>query len=424
MFISDNLFAAAPKYIPLAEKMRPRNLSEFIGQTNLVSDNNYLARLINKDNLQSMILYGPAGIGKTTLARIIAQTTKDNFEQLNATVAGVNDLRQVVQKAKDLRQTYSKRTILFIDEIHRFNKAQQDILLPYIENGLLILIGATTENPYFEINTPLLSRVKVLALQLLDTEQIKQILLNALADQDRGLGKCNFSLDEDCLLTLSNFANGDARAALNLLEQLFLMFGENTHIDLEKMQTAIPEAVRRYDKNGDQHYNVISAFIKSMRGSDVNASIHYLARMLAAGESIEFIARRILICAAEDVGLADPQALILATSCLQAVKVLGLPEARIPLAQATAYIALAPKSNACYLAIDSALQDLRTLDCGDVPIHLKDSHYAGAQKLGLGLGYKYPHDYPNNYVSQQYLPDNLKDKIYLPPTTLNPTKYN
>lgn len=413
MFTSNSLFAAVPQYTPLAEKMRPRTLKDFVGQAKLVQNNNYLARLINKDNLQSMILYGPAGVGKTTLAKIIAQTTKDNFEQLNATIAGVNDLRQVIQKAKELRQTYSQRTILFIDEIHRFNKAQQDILLPYLENGLLILIGATTENPYFEINSPLLSRVKVLALQKLDSEQIKQILLNALADKANGLGSFNFSVTDDCLIALANFANGDARAALNLLEQLYLMFGENTTITLEQLKNAIPEAVHHYDKNGDQHYNVVSAFIKSMRGSDVNASLHYLARMLTGGESLEFIARRILICAAEDVGLADPQALVLATSCFQAVKVLGMPEARIPLAEAVAYIALAPKSNSCYLAIDKALHDVNNLDCGDVPVHLKDAHYPGAKKLGLGLNYKYPHDYPNNYVSQQYLPDKLKDRIYL-----------
>lgn len=413
MFTSNSLFAAVPQYIPLAEKMRPRTLKDFVGQAKLVQNNNYLARLINKDNLQSMILYGPAGVGKTTLAKIIAQTTKDNFEQLNATIAGVNDLRQVIQKAKELRQTYSQRTILFIDEIHRFNKAQQDILLPYLENGLLILIGATTENPYFEINSPLLSRVKVLALQKLDSDQIKQILENALADKNNGLGSFNFSVTDDCLIALANFANGDARAALNLLEQLYLMFGENTTITLEQLKDAIPEAAHHYDKKGDQHYNVVSAFIKSMRGSDVNASLHYLARMLAGGESLEFIARRILICAAEDVGLADPQALVLATSCFQAVKVLGMPEARIPLAEAVAYIALAPKSNTCYLAIDKALYDVHNLDCGDVPVHLKDAHYPGAKKLGLGLNYKYPHDYPNNYVSQQYLPDKLKDRIYL-----------
>ena len=420
MFKTDSLFANAPKYVPLAEKMRPRTLEEFIGQANLVGSNSYLARLISKDNLQSLILYGPAGVGKTTLANIIANTTKDDFEKLNATIAGVSDLRQIIQKAKELRQLYSKRTILFLDEIHRFNKAQQDILLPYIENGLLILIGATTENPYFEINTPLLSRVKVLALQQLEAKHIKQIIEKALRDNERGLGSHNFSLTDDSLCTLADFSNGDARIALNLLEQLYLMFGENTCVTLDELKIAMPEAIRRYDKNGDQHYNVVSAFIKSMRGSDVNASIHYLARMLAAGENIEYIARRIIICAAEDVGLADPQALTVATSCFQAIKILGMPEARIPLAQAVAYIALAPKSNACYLAIDKALQDLNTIDCGDVPAHLKDAHYAGAQNLGWGLDYKYPHDYPNNYVSQQYLPDNLKGKIYLATNNLTP----
>lgn len=413
MFENNNLFTETKEYTPLAERMRPKTLSEFYGQHNIVGQDKYLSRLIAKDNLQSIILYGPAGTGKTTLARIIASSTQDNFEKINATIAGVGDIRQVVAKAQQLRQAYSKRTILFIDEIHRFNKAQQDILLPYIENGLLILIGATTENPYFELNSPLLSRAKIVRLEALAAEDIELILKQALQDQVRGLGKYNLQIQPVALKTLAQMANGDARSALNLLEQLFLLFGENTEISEDMLREALPEMLRRYDKNGDEHYNVISAFIKSMRGSDPDATLHYMARMLDAGESIEFIARRIVICASEDVGLADSQALVIATACMQAVRMIGLPEARIPLAHAACYVALAPKSNAAYNGINEAMQDVRSMDCGDVPNHLKDAHYAGAAKFGHGVGYKYPHDYPEAKVAQQYLPTKLRGKIYL-----------
>ena len=360
-----------------------------------------------------MILYGPAGIGKTTLAKIIAGTTSDSFEQINATVAGVAELRQLVNKAKSLRQTYNKRMILFIDEIHRFNKLQQDVLLPFVENGLLVLIGATTENPYFEVNSPLLSRAKVVRLEPLSSADIHKIITSAMTDSVRGLGGSGFGLTEEAKVVLANMAGGDARAALNLLEQVFLMFGDNTTVDITMLTECMPEAIRKYDKSGDEHYNVISAFIKSMRGSDANAALHYLARMIDAGESPTFIARRIVICASEDVGLADPQALVLATAAMQAVHMVGMPEARIILSQAVCYIAKAPKSNAAYVAIDKALSDVRMLDCGDVPNHLKDSHYAGAAKMGLGVGYIYPHDYPEGSVKQQYLPDKLIGKTYL-----------
>lgn len=415
MFETQNLFSERQSYIPLAERMRPQTLQEFKGQSKIVGSGKYLLRIIDKDTLQSIILYGPAGTGKTTLAKIIANNTQDNFEKINATIAGVSDIRQVVTKAQQLQQLHGRRTILFIDEIHRFNKAQQDILLPYIENGLLILIGATTENPYFELNSPLLSRAKIIRLEALDTNAIKDIITRALIDTKSGLGNYNFKLENDCLSMLSIMSNGDARSALNLLEQLFFMFGENCLVSKAMLEEAFPEVSRRYDKNGDEHYNVISAFIKSMRGSDVNASIHYLARMLDAGESVDFIARRLLIFASEDIGMADPQAAILAASCAQAVHSVGMPEASIILSQTVCYLALAPKDNASYLAIKSALVDVRTKECGDIPIHLKDAHYAGASKFGFGVGYKYPHDYPNAKVSQQYLPDKIKDTIYYHP---------
>ena len=413
MFENNNLFATTKEYTPLAERMRPKTLVDFFGQSKIVGPDKYLSRLIAKDSLQSIILYGPAGTGKTTLARIIAASTQDNFEKINATIAGVGDIRQVVAKAQQLRQSYGKRTILFIDEIHRFNKAQQDILLPYIENGLLILIGATTENPYFELNSPLLSRAKIVRLEALTADDLEKILQNALTDKVRGLGQYNITIKPDCLRTLAEMANGDARSALNLLEQLFLIFGEAVVIGETELREALPEMLRKYDKNGDEHYNVISAFIKSMRGSDPDATLHYLARMLDAGESIEFIARRIVICASEDVGLADSQALVVATACMQAVKMLGLPEARIPLAHAACYVALAPKSNTAYVGIDMAMQDVRHRDCGDVPSHLKDAHYAGAAKFGHGIDYKYPHDYPGAQVEQDYLPEKLRGTIYL-----------
>ncbi len=415
MFENQSLFAQQSAYIPLAERMRPKNLQEFKGQASVLGSGKYLSRIIDKDNLQSIILYGPAGTGKTTLAKIIANHTQDNFEKINATIAGVNDVRQVVAKAQQLRETYGKRTILFIDEIHRFNKSQQDILLPYIENGLLILIGATTENPYFELNAPLLSRTKIIRLESLDPKSIQAIIQQALLEKERGLGNYNFLLEDDCAEMLATMANGDARSALNLLEQLFLMFGENCTVTKEMLVGTFPEIVRRYDKKGDEHYNVISAFIKSMRGSDANAAVHYLARMLDAGESVDFIARRLLIFASEDIGMADPQAVLQAAACAQAVHSVGMPEASIILSHTTCYMALAPKSNTSYIAIKQALSDVRNMDCGEVPNHLKDAHYPGAAKFGFGADYKYPHDYPQSKVAQQYLPDKIKHIVYYKP---------
>lgn len=409
---NQNLFAETREYTPLSERMRPRSLDEFVGQGHIIGADKYLWRLIRKDSLQSIILYGPAGTGKTTLAKIIANATEDNFEKINATIAGVGDIRQVVAKAQQLRQMYGKRTILFIDEIHRFNKAQQDILLPYIENGLLVLIGATTENPYFELNAPLLSRVKIIRLEHLSTADIVGILHTALTDKLRGLGQYNFTAEHECIRLLAQMSGGDARSALNLLEQLFLMYGENIKVDQAMLEKALPEMVRHYDKTGDEHYNTSSAFIKSMRGSDVNATLHYLARMIDGGESVDFIARRIMIAAAEEVGLADPQAIVVATACAQAVHMVGFPESRIILSQAACYVALAPKDNRPYKAIEAALHDVKTLDCGEIPNHLKDAHYAGAAKFGHGNDYKYPFDYPGNFVEQQYLPDKIQDKKY------------
>ena len=420
MQMMDSLFTSvAPK--PLADRLRPKSLADFVGQEKVIGKNSYLRRMIENDSIPSIIFYGPPGTGKTTLAKVIAEMTGSIFESINAVSSGVPELRKLLASAVERQRAGIGRTIIFIDEIHRFNKAQQDVLLPYVENGTIVLIGATTENPFFEINSPLLSRMKVIRLEQLCEDEIKKVIKRALADSVNGYGAVGINITDEAIDVVANFANGDARRALNVLEQAIAMLAENSkELDINVLRLVLGNVVLQYDKNGDYHYDIISAFIKSMRGSDVNASIHYLARMLAAGENIEYIARRIIICAAEDVGLADPQALTVATSCFQAIKILGMPEARIPLAQAVAYIALAPKSNACYLAIDKALQDLNTIDCGDVPAHLKDAHYAGAQNLGWGLDYKYPHDYPNNYVSQQYLPDNLKGKIYLATNNLTP----
>lgn len=405
-------------YRPLAEKMRPRNFDEYIGQEKVLGAKSFLRKMVQEDKIPSMILYGPPGTGKTTLAKMIAGMTKSDFSRLNAVASGISDVRKIIDKAEENRKYYRKRTIIFLDEIHRFNKAQQDVLLPYVEDGRIILIGATTENPYFEVNHALLSRVRVVKLELLNESNLINILKLSLTDKERGLGKDKFIYSQDVLTLIAQYASGDARVALNLLEQASDVAREQEYIINEEIiENIISERIQRYDKNGDNHYDIVSAFIKSMRGSDPDAAIHYLARMLVAGEDVNFIARRIAICAAEDVGNADPQALVVAMATVEAVQFLGMPEARIPLAQAVTYIATAPKSNASYLAIDKAIEQVRHQDCGQVPIHLRDCHYKGAGKLGHGVDYKYAHDYPYHIVKQQYLPDKIKDSQYYVPTT-------
>ena len=401
---------------PLAVRMRPRNFTEFIGHQEVVGEKRFLRKMIENDQIPSMILFGPPGTGKTTLAQMIAAKTNSNFKKINAVAAGIGDIRKIVDEAKEQLQFYQKRTIIFIDEIHRFNKSQQDVLLPYVEDGRLILIGATTENPYFEVNLPLLSRVRVVKLSLLTDEQLIAILKTALNDTQRGMGMYHYQADDEIMELIAQVAAGDARVALNILEQACLLVetGQDT-ITMATIREVIGEKIQRYDKNGDNHYDTVSAFIKSMRGSNPDAALHYLARMLVAGENLNFIARRIVICAAEDVGNADPEALVVAMATAQAVQFLGMPEARIPLAQAVTYVASAPKSNAAYIAIDKAMEDVQKKNCGAVPMHLRDAHYKGASKLGHGTEYMYPHDYENHFVKQQYLPQELgKVEYYCP----------
>lgn len=404
---------------PLASRMRPATLEEVAGQQHIIGKDKLLYRAIKADKLGSVIFYGPPGTGKTTLAKVIANTTSARFKQLNATVAGKKDMEEVVKEAQQYLGMYGKKTILFIDEIHRFNKGQQDYLLPFVEDGTLILIGATTENPYFEVNGALISRSIVFELKPLGKEDICGLLERAVTDVEKGMGSYHAVLHEDARDFLADISGGDARAALNALELGILTTEKSEdgkiHIDLETASQCIQKRVVRYDKTGDNHYDTISAFIKSMRGSDPDAAVFYLAKMLYAGEDIKFIARRIMICAAEDVGNADPQALQVAVAAAQAVERLGMPEARIPLAQAVTYVASAPKSNAAYLAVDAALEAVRNTKT-TVPVHLQDSHYKGAGKLGHGTGYQYAHDYPNHYVEQQYLPTELKEKVFYQPT--------
>ena len=404
---------------PLASRMRPVTLEEVAGQQHIIGKDKLLYRAIKADKLGSVIFYGPPGTGKTTLAKVIANTTSARFKQLNATVAGKKDMEEVVKEAQEYLGMYGKKTILFIDEIHRFNKGQQDYLLPFVEDGTLILIGATTENPYFEVNGALISRSIVFELKPLGKEDICSLLERAVTDVEKGMGSYQAVLHEDARDFLADIAGGDARAALNALELGILTTEKSPdgkiHIDLETASQCIQKRVVRYDKTGDNHYDTISAFIKSMRGSDPNAAVFYLAKMLYAGEDIKFIARRIMICAAEDVGNADPQALQVAVAAAQAVERLGMPEARIPLAQAVTYVASAPKSNAAYLAVDEAMEAVRSTKT-TVPVHLQDSHYKGAGKLGHGIGYQYAHDYPNHYVKQQYLPSELVDRVFYRPT--------
>lgn len=408
------------KEAPLAARMRPRTLDEVVGQEHIIGKDKLLYRAIKADKISSIIFYGPPGTGKTTLAKVIANTTSAEFRQINATVAGKKDMEEVVAKAKELQGMYGKRTILFIDEIHRFNKGQQDYLLPYVEDGTIILIGATTENPYFEVNGALISRSVIFELKPIPREAIKELLKKAVYDTDRGMGAYNGTIDDDALEFLADISGGDARHALNAIE-LGIMTTEpgpdgKIHITLDVAQQCIQKRAAKYDKNGDNHYDTISAFIKSMRGSDPDAAVYYLARMLYAGEDIKFIARRIMICAAEDVSNADPMALVVATSAAQAVERIGMPEAQIILAQAVTYVASAPKSNSAVCAISDAMAAVRDTMTAPIPVHLQDAHYKSSQKLGHGVGYKYAHDYPNHYVKQQYLPDGLTDRTFYHPS--------
>ena len=408
------------KESPLASRLRPTKLEEVVGQQHIIGKDKLLYRAIKADKLQSVIFYGPPGTGKTTLAKVIAKTTSAEFMQINATSAGKKDMEAVIEMAKQLQGMYGKRTILFIDEIHRFNKGQQDYLLPFVEDGTVTLIGATTENPYFEVNGALISRSIIFELKPFEKEDIKTLLHRALEDMEKGMGAYRAVADEDALEFLADVSNGDARSALNAIELGILTTERSAdgliHITLDVASECIQKRVIKYDKNGDSHYDNISAFIKSMRGSDPDAAVYYLAKMLYAGEDVTFIARRIMICASEDVGNADPNALTVAVSAAQAVERLGMPEARIVLAQAVTYVASAPKSNAAYLAVDKALSVVRESRTAPVPTYLCDAHYKGAAKLGRGLGYKYAHDYPNHYVEQQYLPDAYKDMKFYEPT--------
>lgn len=410
----DSLFDLTPTntYEPLPVRMRPTKLDHLYGQEKAVGKGTFLRAMVEKDTIPSMLFYGPCGTGKTTLAGIIAKMSNSHFINLNATNAGIGELRTIIEDARKRVRSLQQRTILFLDEIHRFNKSQQDVLLPCVEDGTIILIGATTENPFFEVNRPLLSRLRLITLEALTPKAIGQILRRAITDEEVGLGKRRLQVTDEVLEDVGIFVNGDGRMALNILEQAAAMVPDEGTISIEVLEKVVGRRIYTYDKKGDSHYDTISAFIKSMRGSDVQATVHYLARMIEAGEDPNFIARRIVICAAEDVGLADPQALILANAAAQAAHMVGFPEARIILSEAACYVALAPKSNSAYMAIDAAIADVRHKDCGQVPDHLKDSHYSGASKLGHGKAYKYAHNYPNGYVKQQYLPTPLVDATY------------
>lgn len=408
------------KESPLAARMRPETLDEVVGQRHIIGPDKLLYRAIKSDKLSSVIFYGPPGTGKTTLARVIANTTSATFTQLNATVAGKKDMEAVIEQAQNERGMYGKKTILFIDEIHRFNKGQQDYLLPFVEDGTVILIGATTENPYFEVNGALISRSMIFELKPLEKEDVCALIDKAIYDERKGLGSYKAVIDDDAREFLADLSGGDARHALNAVELGIMSTTPSEdgriHITLQVAQECIQRRVVRYDKNGDNHYDTISAFIKSMRGSDPDAAIYYLARMLYAGEDPVFIARRIMICAAEDVGMADPQALVVAVAASQAAERIGMPEAQIILAEAVTYVATAPKSNASYLAVADATSEVTRSGNLSIPSHLQDAHYKGAAKLGHGTGYKYAHDYKNHYVKQQYLPYELSGKEFYTPT--------
>ena len=414
------------KESPLASRLRPKTLDEVVGQEHIIAKDKLLYRAIKADKISSVIFYGPPGTGKTTLAKVIANTTSSKFTQLNATVSGKKDMQDVVAKAKDELAMTGKKTILFIDEIHRFNKSQQDYLLPFVEDGTVILIGATTENPYFEVNRALISRSIVFELYPLSEENIKTLIRRAVEDEECGMGSYNVTIDDESVDFLANIANGDARTALNAIELGVLTTDPSEdgkiHITMDVAEECIQKRALKYDKDGDNHYDTISAFIKSMRGSDPDAVVYYLAKMLAAGESIDFIARRIMICAAEDVGMANPNALVVATSAAEAVRQIGMPEARIILAEAAVYVAMSPKSNASYMAIERAIAEVENNVQARVPAHLQDAHYSGHDDLGHGVGYKYAHDYPNHWVDQQYLPDEIKDKKFYEPGDLGVEK--
>lgn len=396
---------------PLASRMRPRTIEEVVGQEHILGKDKLLYRAIKADRISSLIFYGPPGTGKTTLAQVIANSTRAEFTELNATTSGKKDMEEAVAKAKERLGMDGRRTILFIDEIHRFNKAQQDYLLPYVENGTVILIGATTENPYFEVNRALISRSIIFELNPLSEEDVKNLLIRAANDKERGLGNYNMIIDDDALDFLADIVGGDARSALNALELAALTTDPSEdgkiHVTVDVAASCIQKRTLGYDKDGDNHYDTVSAFIKSMRGSDPDAAIYYLARMLYAGEDVRFISRRIMICASEDVGNADPQAIVVATAAAQAVERIGMPEAQIILAQAAAYVACAPKSNSAVVAIGKAMDAVSKEPAGHIPPYLQDAHYKGAKNLGRGLDYKYPHDFPNHYVDQQYLPDDM-----------------
>lgn len=410
------------KESPLASRLRPKTLDQVVGQEHIIGKDKLLYRAIKADKLSSIIFYGPPGTGKTTLAKVIANTTSADFMQLNATVAGKKDMEDVVAKAKQNMTMSGRKTILFVDEIHRFNKGQQDYLLPFVEDGTVVLIGATTENPYFEVNSALISRSIVFELHPLSVENIKTLILRAVNDKTDGMGIYNGVIDDDAVMFLAEISNGDARTALNAVELGILTTDPaqdgKIHITLEVAQQCVQKRALKYDKSGDNHYDTISAFIKSMRGSDPDAAVYYLSRMLYAGESVDFISRRILICAAEDVGMANPQALVVANAAAQAVHQVGMPEAQIILSEAVIYVASSPKSNSACNAIFAANEVVRSTVTAKVPVHLQDAHYKGSAKLGHGIGYKYAHDYPNHYVKQQYLPDGLEDSRFYEPGDL------
>lgn len=408
------------KNAPLAVKMRPENLEDFVGQEHIIGKGKLLYRSIQADQLSSIILYGPPGTGKTTLARVIANNTKSNFMQLNAVTSGVADIRKAIDKAKEHLGMYDQRTILFLDEIHRFNKSQQDALLPAVEDGTIILIGATTENPYFEVNSPLISRSRIFQFNKLREQDIKRLLHKALDDNVNGYGLIPITIEEEAINHLAMMSEGDARTALNALELAVKTTQKNDkgiiNIVLSVAEECIQKKAVVYDKKGDSHYDTISVFIKSIRGSNPHAALYWMAKMITAGEDPKFIARRLIISASEDIGNADPQALPLAIAAFKAVEIIGLPEARINLAQAVTYLACAPKSNASYVAINNALGDIQNQRIGEVPTHLRDTSYKGARELGHGKGYKYPHDYKDNYIEQGYLPKELENIKYYKPT--------
>ena len=405
---------------PLASRMRPRTLEEVVGQRHIIGKDKLLYRAILADKLSSILLYGPPGTGKTTLAKVIANSSKAEFMSLNATVSGKKDMEEVIQKAKENRGMYGKKTILFIDEIHRFHKGQQDYLLPFVEDGTVILIGATTENPYFEVNSALISRSIIFELKPLEKEEIAQLIKKAIEDEERGMGIYQAVIEQEAVEFLADMANGDARTALNALELGILTTERQKdgkiHIDLKTASECIQKRILRYDKEGDNHYDTISAFIKSMRGSDPDATLYYLAKMLYAGESITFIARRIIICASEDVGNADPQALSVAVAASLAIERVGMPEAKIILSQAASYVATAPKSNTALIGIEEAMKVVENVKVAGVPAHLQDAYYKGAKNLSRGIGYQYPHNFKDHYVKQQYLPDELVGQTFYKPS--------